>query len=203
MAHCHAQLSALWNCAINSFLLIRLRLLVRRPTQRLGIRLESILAFESFFFVYFVLGFVAVQARRIVFARVSRFASWLRASVRSSGCRILANGGRSTGSARTGMKRRPPSLGRSSHHRGLRSLARPRRPHNAVSDFAAGPWLLPCQGGPRVRLNLRSPRQDCSQASRSALMVSAWVVGMPCGKPAYVLRVLFCSSCADSGPASA
>ena len=25
--------------------------------------------------------------------------------------------------------------------------------------------------------------QDCSQASRSALMVAAWVVGMPCGNP--------------------
>jgi hypothetical protein len=39
--------------------------------------------------------------------------------------------------------------------------------------------------------------------SRSALMVSASVVGMPCGKPLYVFKVLFLSNFADSGPESA
>ena len=45
--------------------------------------------------------------------------------------------------------------------------------------------------------------QDWMNASRSALMVSAWVVGMPCGKPAYVFRVALLRSCADSGAESA
>ncbi len=45
--------------------------------------------------------------------------------------------------------------------------------------------------------------QDCKKASRSALIVSAWVVGMPCGNPEYVFSVPFCTSCADSGPESA
>jgi hypothetical protein len=45
--------------------------------------------------------------------------------------------------------------------------------------------------------------QDCTKASRSALMVSASVVGMPCGNPLYVFSVPFCRSRADSGPESA
>jgi hypothetical protein len=45
--------------------------------------------------------------------------------------------------------------------------------------------------------------QDCKKASRSALIVSAWVVGMPCGNPLYVFSVPFCTSRADSGPESA
>ena len=45
--------------------------------------------------------------------------------------------------------------------------------------------------------------QDWMKASRSALIVSAWVVGMPCGKPWYVFRVPFRTSFADSGPESA
>jgi len=40
-------------------------------------------------------------------------------------------------------------------------------------------------------------------ASRSALMVLASVVHIPCGKPLYVLSVPFFTSLADSGPASA
>jgi hypothetical protein len=44
--------------------------------------------------------------------------------------------------------------------------------------------------------------QDCMNVSRSALIVSAWVVGMPCGKPLYVFSVPFCTSSADSGPES-
>ena len=34
-------------------------------------------------------------------------------------------------------------------------------------------------------------------ASRSALMVSAWVVGIPCGKPGYTLRVAPFTNFAD------
>jgi len=41
------------------------------------------------------------------------------------------------------------------------------------------------------------------KASRSALIVSACVVGMPWGKPLYVLSVPFCTSLADRGPESA
>jgi hypothetical protein len=41
------------------------------------------------------------------------------------------------------------------------------------------------------------------KASRSALIVSACVVGIPCGKSLYVLRTPFFSSFADKGPASA
>jgi anti-anti-sigma regulatory factor len=37
------------------------------------------------------------------------------------------------------------------------------------------------------------------KSSRSALIVSASVVGMPCGNPSYVFSVPFCRSCADSG----
>src|SRR4030095_14422224 len=39
-------------------------------------------------------------------------------------------------------------------------------------------------------------------ASRSLLMISAWVVIMPCGESLYVFSVLFLSSFADSGPAA-
>jgi hypothetical protein len=49
----------------------------------------------------------------------------------------------------------------------------------------------------------RRAGQDCNQASRSALIVAAWVVGMPCGNPWYVFSVPFCTSLADSGPESA
>jgi hypothetical protein len=45
--------------------------------------------------------------------------------------------------------------------------------------------------------------QDCRKASRSALIVSACVVGQPCGNPLYVFSVPFCRSSADSGPESA
>src|SRR5207237_5064419 len=41
------------------------------------------------------------------------------------------------------------------------------------------------------------------KASKSALMVSASVVGIPCGKPLYVFNVLFRSNFADNGPESA
>jgi hypothetical protein len=49
----------------------------------------------------------------------------------------------------------------------------------------------------------RRVSQDCRNASRSALIVSASVVGQPCGNPLYVFSVPFCRSSADSGPESA
>ena len=42
-----------------------------------------------------------------------------------------------------------------------------------------------------------------TNASRSALMVPASVVGIPCGKPLYVFSVPFFSNFADSGAESA
>ena len=45
--------------------------------------------------------------------------------------------------------------------------------------------------------------QDWMKARRSALIVAACVVGMPCGNPEYVFNVPFCNSFADSGPESA
>ena len=42
--------------------------------------------------------------------------------------------------------------------------------------------------------------QDWMKASRSALMTSACVVGMPCGKPAYVFSVPFWTSWTARGP---
>ncbi|GJH38545.1 hypothetical protein CBA19CS91_37330 [Paraburkholderia hospita] len=42
-----------------------------------------------------------------------------------------------------------------------------------------------------------------TNASGSALIASALVVGTPCGKPAYIFRVPFLTSFADRGPESA
>jgi hypothetical protein len=50
---------------------------------------------------------------------------------------------------------------------------------------------------------LSDPGQGCRKASRSALIVSASVVGMPCGNPWYVFSVPCLRSRADSGPESA
>ena len=44
--------------------------------------------------------------------------------------------------------------------------------------------------------------QPLRKANRSALILSACVVGMPCGKSLYVIRVPFFNSFADSGPAA-
>ena len=46
-------------------------------------------------------------------------------------------------------------------------------------------------------------RYALMNASRSALIVAASVVGMPCGKPLYVFSVPFFNSFADSGAESA
>jgi hypothetical protein len=68
-------------------------------------------------------------------------------------------------------------------------------------------WLLErdaCFGaGSRDRRRRESPRYSATKASRSALMVSASVVGMPWGKPLYVFKVPFFSSFADNGAESA
>jgi hypothetical protein len=49
----------------------------------------------------------------------------------------------------------------------------------------------------------RATGQDRINVNRSALIVSAWVVGIPCGNPAYVFSVPFWTSLAESGPESA
>ena len=64
-----------------------------------------------------------------------------------------------------------------------------------VTSTAPGSEASPAPG--------RCAGQDWMKASRSALIVSAWVVGMPCGKPWYVFSVPFRTSFADSGPESA
>ncbi|MGH3298350.1 MAG: hypothetical protein ACRDP7_41820 [Trebonia sp.] len=42
--------------------------------------------------------------------------------------------------------------------------------------------------------------QDWINASKSLLIVSACVVGIPCGKPVYVFSVPFCTSLTVRGP---
>jgi hypothetical protein len=42
--------------------------------------------------------------------------------------------------------------------------------------------------------------QDWINVSKSLLIVSACVVGIPCGKPAYVFSVPFCTSSTARGP---
>ena len=44
--------------------------------------------------------------------------------------------------------------------------------------------------------------QPLRNANRSALIFSACVVGIPCGKSLYVIRVPFFNSFADKGPAA-
>jgi hypothetical protein len=65
------------------------------------------------------------------------------------------------------------------------------------------PAVFECQGAEPQPTPGRGIGQDCTKASRSALIVSAWVVGIPCGNPLYVFSVPFCTSRADSGPESA
>jgi hypothetical protein len=74
----------------------------------------------------------------------------------------------------------------------------------------AGVIAASLRGAERMRREGRSvppaayyPYDCFRKASRSALIVSACVVGMPCGKPLYVFSVPFFSSFADNGPASA
>ena len=66
-------------------------------------------------------------------------------------------------------------------------------------DFAPIAFpVSPVSASPTNR-NLHQPLRN---ASRSALIFSACVVGMPCGKSLYVIRVPFFNSFADSGPAA-
>ena len=71
--------------------------------------------------------------------------------------------------------------------------------HRSVGSIGWRPprSLLPL--GPELAL----VGQDLMKSNRSALIVSACVVGMPCGNPAYVFNAPFCRSFADSGPESA
>ncbi len=73
------------------------------------------------------------------------------------------------------------------------------------SRSICSPRIRNCNGlsPPWVRPGDRNTDYDWMKSSRSALMVSASVVGMPWGKPGYVLSVPFCTSLADSGPESA
>src|SRR5664279_5801423 len=71
-----------------------------------------------------------------------------------------------------------------------RSLSTTPRPAGVASDRRMQTSRLPGD-------------QDWMKANRSALIVSAWVVGMPCGNAEYVFKVPFCTSFADSGPESA
>ena len=58
--------------------------------------------------------------------------------------------------------------------------------------------------GRRCRGGRQEPvLQDCTNVSRSALIVSACVVGIPCGNPSYVFSVPFGKSSADNGAESA
>ena len=72
------------------------------------------------------------------------------------------------------------------------------RPRMVVCPVRVHSCALESQQTPSRRVG-----QDCTKASRSALIVSASVVGMPCGNPWYVFSVPFCTSRADSGPESA
>jgi hypothetical protein len=56
-----------------------------------------------------------------------------------------------------------------------------------------------------VRVSQHVPRrkrndQDWMNVNKSLLIVSACVVGIPCGKPAYVFSVPFCTSLTARGP---
>ena len=79
--------------------------------------------------------------------------------------------------------------------------------HSAACPDVQSPDAAPsCSSAPssgRQPAPSRRAGQDCTKASRSALIVWAWVVGMPCGNPGYVFSVPFCTSRADSGPESA
>ena len=62
-----------------------------------------------------------------------------------------------------------------------------------VLDAMRGTALTHDEGGRRAAA-LVVGAQDRRNSSRSALIVAASVVGMPCGNPAYVFSVPFCSS---------
>jgi hypothetical protein len=53
-----------------------------------------------------------------------------------------------------------------------------------------------CQQVPRQERN----DQDWMDLSKSLLIVSACMVGIPCGNPAYVFSVPFCTSSTARGP---
>jgi len=71
-------------------------------------------------------------------------------------------------------------------------------PQLAGNGFTVPPTPPGGEAGMRARID-----QDRRNSRRSALIVAASVVGMPCGKPWYVFSVPFCTSFADSGPESA
>jgi NmrA-like family len=83
-------------------------------------------------------------------------------------------------------------------HRDYPAVACPDVPSSDESPSCSSAQIAERQPAPSRRAG-----QDCMKASRSALIVWASVVGMPCGNPLYVFSVPFCTSRADSGPESA
>jgi hypothetical protein len=71
--------------------------------------------------------------------------------------------------------------------------AKGRPPRDGLLDFRPGILIRP----PPIQ------RYAFRKASRSALIVSALVVGMPCGNALYVFSVPFFKSFADKGAESA
>ena len=74
----------------------------------------------------------------------------------------------------------------------------------ADHGFPGARWQYRIAERDRRRLKRApTPRYDFRKASRSALIISACVVGMPCGNSLYIFSVPFLSNFADKGPASA
>ncbi len=86
-----------------------------------------------------------------------------------------------------------------------RPITSPVRSLPRTSTRSGYAWLMWLTGAPAfpICMSLADAAQACRKARRSALIVSACVVGMPCGNPSYVFSVPFCTSFADSGPESA
>src|SRR5436190_15015124 len=90
------------------------------------------------------------------------------------------------------------------HHRGSARGEGAARPTPSGSDQARVPrWDSGGLGAEPQPTPSCRVGQACTKASRSALIVSAWVVGIPCGNALYVFSVPSCTSRADSGPESA
>jgi DNA-binding NarL/FixJ family response regulator len=101
---------------------------------------------------------------------------------------------------------RPRSTGRAALVTARESPFRSRSTQRTACSISRYYGASPASACLSRKLLSRSQRridQDFKNASRSVLIVSASVVGMPCGNPGYDLSVPFGSSLADRGPASA
>ena len=140
------------------------------------------------------------------------FSSTARLWVRRAGYRSrasLSGAGASPWSRCCSVSPRPPNPGGEEHiahaHTARRSRACVDRRSSSHSrlPFAATDAHRIKRPGRLSQPAPSSPRCDHrKKASRSALIVSAWVVGRPCGNPSYVLSVPFCTSSTDSGAES-